>query len=208
MALRRALDKQHDAFTHTDRSSSSRSALASASTSATPGPSNLMACDYSGLYWEGVHWYSNDSTSGTSTSDDDYEDPTSDDIIGVNDKIKDEPEGYYAAMAGLFPGIPQVPNWTADRGIGDRLTDDVFQQATRDSNSPLPSLSGDGDLAALLDPNKSPKVVLLHQGREDEQNRTPPLEDSLKLLDSVVGDIDDLLGENLYYMLMTEDSME
>lgn len=208
MALRRALDKQHDAFTHTDRSSSSRSALASASTSATPGPSNLMACDYSGLYWEGVPWYSNDSTSGTSTSDDDYEDPTSDDIIGVNDKIKDEPEGYYAAMAGLFPGIPQVPNWTADRGIGDRLTDDVFQQATRDSNSPLPSLSGDGDLAALLDPNKSPKVVLLHQGREDEQNRTPPLEDSLKLLDSVVGDIDDLLGENLYYMLMTEDSME
>lgn len=79
--------------------------------------------------------YSQDSTSDTSSSDDDYESypptmyPPADDIIGVNGKIKEGLEGDYVAMAdSLFPRISQVPNSTTDRRIGNELADKFFQQ--------------------------------------------------------------------------------
>lgn len=98
---------------HMDHTSfSSRPALASTSASATRGPTVLMTCDSAGLYREGVPWYSQDSTSDTRTSDDDYEydvHPRAD--ISANGTIKVEAERDCNAIAdGPFPGIPQVLN--------------------------------------------------------------------------------------------------
>lgn len=200
MASLSTLDKEPDPLIGIDRGASSRSAQASASASATPGPSGHEAGGYAGLNWETMPWYLKDSSSDTSRSDDDFEYLTADEIISVEGEVEEEPEGGSAAVEdGLFPGIPEVPNWSTGCGIGEGLADGLFQQATgsRNSNSLSSSPSGSGDMDALMGPNRSPKVVVVLQGREDQWHRTPPLVAS-SMLEPVIEDIRDSLGDNLY----------
>lgn len=162
-----------------------------------------MTGEYVWLYWEGLPWHSRYSTSDASSSDDYCEHDvysSADDIIAVNGKIKKDPEGDYNAMAdGFFPGSRQVPDRSTDCEIGDELADRFLEPSTtsRNSNSPSSSQSGTDDMVALLSQNKSPKVVFLLQGCEEEWNRKPPLEGTF-MLESAMGHTGDSLGDDLY----------
>ncbi|CAN8031022.1 unnamed protein product [Ixodes persulcatus] len=190
MLLRRAFQKQ--------RSASSRSSTSSASGSADAGPEPLLPGGYEEAYEDDMSWYSQESSTDTSSSEEEYEHvyPAAEDVVA---DVKVEP-----GLAVESSIASQVSGWPIDYGA--TAVDGVCHQATSSfSTSPSPSSSGCGDMLALLDPSKSPKVVLLHQGRDQyELNCTPPLEDSF-MLDPVVGHMGETLDSNLYYIFMTED---
>ncbi|CAN7942438.1 unnamed protein product [Ixodes hexagonus] len=190
LLLRRALEKQ--------RNASSRSSTSSTSGSPDAGPSPLLPGDYE----DDMSWYSQESSTDSSSSDEEYDCgyPETDDVAEVADLTGGQGVMAESSMAS------QMTGWPIDYGTSTTAVDGISQQATSSfSSSPSPSSSGCGDMVALLDPSKSPKVVLLHQGRDQyERHRTPPLEDSF-MLDPVVGHMGDPLDSNLYYVFMTGD---
>ncbi|XP_064466639.1 heat shock transcription factor, X-linked member 4-like [Ornithodoros turicata] len=202
MALRHALEKQHDAFSRLDRHSTTGS---SGKPSVKGGASELM---------EGIPWYSQDSTSETTSSEDDYEYSydtyrASDDVIKVSNKIKQEQvlENVEAEDCESLL-TPKIHSWTGGEcGFSVGITEGLVQhQHSHSSSCPSPTLSAAGDMGQLLDPSKSPKVALQH-GREGERVRTPPLEDSFTL-ESVLSRMDKSLSEKIYCILMTEDKKD
>ncbi|CAN7996862.1 unnamed protein product [Ixodes hexagonus] len=204
MAIRQALEKQRESLSRMQRHSSSQSS-STKSSSADAGPSRKPPSDCPGSYWNGTTWYSQDSSSDMTSSDEEHE--------CACPKTEDNSSGKTEVTT--TPINSHVTGWPMSCATGHRMADDVSQQATSSSGSVVTTISSSGsspsppssaceDMVALLDPSKSPRVVLLHKGREGEGNSTPPLEDSF-MLGSLISNIGESLTDDLYYILMNED---
>ncbi|XP_040079406.1 uncharacterized protein LOC115324044 [Ixodes scapularis] len=182
-------------------SPSSRPSTQSASDSTDAGPSHLPPNNRASSTNEGVPWYDDNSSSCTSTdtnslSDYDWEHITAMAKVLSEKSLLDELTN------------PDVTNWPVDETVEDMSLGALQPvcpisgaSSTECGSSPMPSSSS--SMLALLDTNNSPNMVLTHQAGGGEPDDIPWLEESL-MLDSVFGNLDESLSDNLYSILTEE----